>query len=207
MIPPKSQQNAADEVRHSRCSRASHHQNDPPKVRRIAARPQIPQWKGTYMKHVRSRGLVCGGFVVAAMACLSAAGTEPQPIQERARGAARVVVATVAETSARYERNEFGDELIVTHARLAIEEVVKGPDGPAILALEGGTVDGITMRVSSLPSLTTGERAVFFLTPGPHGEFRPHLRGQGILKLDSANRVRGSSLTLNEIRRLAGSTK
>ena len=128
-------------------------------------------------------------------------------IPERAHGAARVVVATVAETTARYERNEFGDELIVTYARLNIEEVVKGPAGPATLALEGGTVDGITMRVSSLPTLVHGERAVFFLTPGPKGEFRPHLRGQGILKLDSTNKVRGSSLTLDEIRRHAGSAK
>ena len=128
-------------------------------------------------------------------------------IPERAHGAARVVVATVAETTARYERNEFGDELIVTYARLTIEEVVKGPAGPATLALEGGTVDGITMRVSSLPTLVDGERAVFFLTPGPGGEFRPHLRGQGILKLDSTNTVRGSSLTLDEIRHQAGSAK
>ena len=54
--------------------------------------------------------------------------------------------------------------------------------------------------MSSLPTLARGERAVFFLTPGKQGEFRPHLRGQGILKLDRDDRVRGSSLTLDEIR-------
>lgn len=85
-----------------------------------------------------------------------------------------------------------------------MEEVVKGPAGPATLVLEGGTVDGITLRVSSLPTLARGERAVFFLETGQDdGQFRPHLRGQGILKLDSSNRVPRSSLTLDEIRRLA----
>jgi hypothetical protein len=159
------------------------------------------------MKPVRSFSLLFAGLSVTAVQCLAAAGGQPVTIQERARGAARIVVASVVETSARYERNEFGDELIVTHARLAVEEVVKGPEGPAMLALEGGTVNGVTMRVSSLPSLSRGERGVFFLTPGPNGEFRAHLRGQGILKLDAGNRVRGSSLTLDQIRRLAGSAR
>jgi hypothetical protein len=157
------------------------------------------------MKQVRSWVPVLGALVVAG--AQAAAASQPATIQERARGAERVVVASVAETTARYERNEFGDELIVTYARLTIEEAVKGPGDPATLAIEGGTVDGITMRASSLPTLEKGERAVFFLTPGPKGEFRPYLRGQGILKLDSNNRVRGSSLTLDEIRHLAGSGK
>jgi hypothetical protein len=130
----------------------------------------------------------------------------PVPIEERARGAARVVVATVGDTASRYERNDFGDELIVTYADLSIEEALKGPNGPVTFALEGGTVNGITMRATSLPTLQKGERAVFFLEPGKSGEFRPHLRGQGILKLDSANRVPGSSLTLDEIRQMAKSS-
>ena len=147
---------------------------------------------------------LCG--LIGAVPSLAAGGGQV-PIPERARGAARVVVATVADTTARYERNEFGDALIVTYAALQVEETVKGPAGPATVAVEGGTVNGITMRVSSLPALAKGERAVFFLTPGRQGEFRPHLRGQGILKLDAQNKVANSSLTLDEIRRLAGSAK
>ena len=153
------------------------------------------------MNRVRHWGVVAGA-VATVLSGVAAAG-QAVPIEERARGAARVVVATVAETQARYERNEFGDEVIVTHARLTIEEAVKGPMEPAVLAIEGGTVDGITMRVSSLPTLARGERAVFFLAPGrAAGEFRPHLRGQGILKLDSTNHVRGSSLTVDDVKRL-----
>jgi hypothetical protein len=147
-----------------------------------------------------------GAATVISATVAAAQEGAPVPIEERARGAARVVVASVGDTSSRHERNEFGDELIVTYATLAVEEALKGPAGPVTFALEGGTVNGITMRVSSLPTLATGERGVFFLTPGKSGEFRPHLRGQGILKLDANNRVPGSSLTLDEIRRLARST-
>jgi hypothetical protein len=159
------------------------------------------------MKRYRLLAMVTA-FVASAGASIAAgAGQPPVPIPERARGAERVVVATVVATNARYERNDFGDELIVTHADLAVEEVIKGQQGPVTLALEGGTLDGITLRVSDLPALSNGERAVFFLTPRRNGEFDPHLRGQGILKLDNANRVRGSSLTVDEIRRLAQGAK
>ena len=51
------------------------------------------------------------------------------------------------------------------------------------LDLEGGTLDGFTLRVSSLPTLVPGERAVFFLDGG-NGGYHAHLKGQGILKLD-----------------------
>ena len=159
------------------------------------------------MNRVRRWAAVsCGVMFLAIPAVAATQEGPPAPIEERAKGAARVVVATVGETASRYERNEFGDELIVTYAELAVEEALKGPSGPVTFALEGGTVNGITMRVSSLPTLQKGERAVFFLAPGKSGEFRPHLRGQGILKLDSSNRVPGSSLTLDEIRRLAKSS-
>ena len=48
------------------------------------------------------------------------------------------------------------------------------------------------------------ERAVFFVRRSARGRLVPHLRGQGLLKLDRLNRVPGSSLTLDEIRRTVG---
>lgn len=150
----------------------------------------------------RSRTLVMAALLASAGTPLGAQTDQPVPVQERARGAERVVIATVAATTARYERNDFGDEVIVTHAQLVVEEALKGNAGPMTLALEGGTVNGMTMRVSDLPTLVTGERAAFFLTHGPGGEFKPHLRGLGILKLDDSNTVRGSSLTVDELRRV-----
>ena len=46
---------------------------------------------------------------------------------------------------------------------------------------------------------------MFFVTRGKKGEFKPHLRGQGILKLDPQDRVPNSSLTLSDVRRMAAS--
>jgi hypothetical protein len=58
------------------------------------------------------------------------------------------------------------------------------------------------MHVSSLPDVNLGDRAVFFLEKTPDGKNVPHLKGLGILKLDSTNRVRNSSLQLSDIRRM-----
>jgi hypothetical protein len=156
------------------------------------------------MERVRRLGI---GVVVMCglMPSLSAQEGPAVPIEERARGAARIVVATVVDTAARYDRNEFGDEVIITRARLSIDEAIKGSVDELTLSLEGGTVDGITMRVSTLPTLVKGERAVFFVVPARGGEFQPHLQGQGILKLDRTDRIRGTSVTLGEIRRLVAS--
>ena len=147
--------------------------------------------------------LVSCWWVAVAAVSLTASVQRPATIQERAHGAERVVVASVADTTAAYERNQFGDNLIVTHARLAVEEAIKGAGGPVTLAIEGGTVNGITLHVSSLPSLARGERGVFFLTPGPNGRFVPYLRGQGILKLDTTNHVKGTTVSLDDVRRMA----
>jgi hypothetical protein len=154
------------------------------------------------MKSIRSWSLVCGALIVASVPALAGPG-QTTTIEERARGANRIVVARIAEARSQFERTEHGDELIVTYAQLDVEEVLKGEPGPAMLAFEGGTVHGVTMRVSSMPSLAKGDRAVFFLTPGRHGEFHAHLKGEGILKLTSEDRVAGSSLTLGDIRRSA----
>jgi len=146
---------------------------------------------------------LAAAFAIAIAAPLSAHVAKPATIQERAHGAQRVVVASVGQTNARYERNQYGDNLIVTHAKLNVEENIKGQGGAATVAVEGGTVDGVTLHVSSLPTLNAGERAVFFLAAAANGEYLPYLRGQGILKLDATNHVKGSSLTLDDIRTMS----
>jgi hypothetical protein len=142
--------------------------------------------------------------LVAFGGTVKGADQRPATIEERASGAERVVVASVEEVTAGYETNEFGDRLIVSHARLKVDEAIKGSAGAITLDYEGGTVDGITLHVSTLPVLQPGERAVFFVTRGKKGEFKPHLRGQGIVKLDEQDRVPNTSLTLADIRRMAG---
>jgi hypothetical protein len=139
--------------------------------------------------------------LAATGAGVSASNAAQADIATRARGAQSVVVASVAIVGASFEKNAYGDQLIVSHAQLRIEETMKGPSRTSIaMDLEGGTVGPLTLKVSDLPSLDVGERAVFFLDETASGGHRPHLRGLGILKLDDAGRVRGTNLTLDDIR-------
>ena len=58
---------------------------------------------------------------VGALATSSPALTQHVPdIPERARGAERVVVASIRQVNATREQNEYGDDLIVSHASLAV---------------------------------------------------------------------------------------
>jgi hypothetical protein len=127
-------------------------------------------------------------------------------VQATARGAERVVVAVVEDAQPRYERNEFGDQLIVTSVQLRVREVLKGAavrgDERLSVDVEGGTIDGVTMSASDLPAMSRGERAIFFLVRKPTGRYVPHRRGQGILKLDSSDRLADGDITLGDVRRI-----
>jgi hypothetical protein len=123
-----------------------------------------------------------------------------------ARGADRVVVATVTQVDPVYQSNEFGDRLIVSHTHLRVDSVLKNSNKPesdvdyVVMELEGGTIGDVTLTVSDLPRLERGERAVIFLEHNGRGALVPHGRGEGILKLNSSDRVPGSSVTLSAIR-------
>jgi hypothetical protein len=142
--------------------------------------------------------------LVGAASASFAESRRPVSIQERFRTADGAVVARITQVKAAYERNQWGDELIVSHTVLAVEEALKGAPGQNLaFDVEGGTVGEMTLRVSDMPEVRVGDRGVFFLKHGRAGEHVPHLRGQGILLLDDTNRVRGTNLTLDEIRSLA----
>lgn len=127
-------------------------------------------------------------------------------VQTRAKGAERVVVAAVESVHPTYAKNDFGDDLIVTRIWVRISEVMKGkgiaPGEAMEIDVEGGTVGDVTLRVSDMPSVAPGEKAVLFLTRNRSGRVVPHMRGLGILKLDKSNKVLGTDVTLNELRPL-----
>ena len=147
--------------------------------------------------------LVCV-VAYALLANLSASMRTPVDIGTRARGASRIVVASVVDVQSTFGVSPHGDQLIVSNARLQIEETLKGPFADSLnLTVEGGTVGDLTLRVSDMPTLEAGERAVFFLDPTTtSGGYLPHLRGLGILKLDTTDRIRGANLTLADVRRM-----
>jgi hypothetical protein len=82
-----------------------------------------------------------------------------------------------------------------------VEETLKGVHNQVVtVTLEGGTVGELTLKVSDMPTLRPGDRAVLFLDAAAGGEHVPHRRGLGVLALDQANRVTGTAVTLDQIR-------
>ena len=132
----------------------------------------------------------------------------PVPLSERARGAERVIVGHVTSVNPTWQTNEFGDRLIVSIVTVAIDETLRGPAQSTMdVEVEGGTIGDLTLHVSDLEPVVPGDRAVFYLTRSRRGAFVPHLRGQGLLKLDRSDRVNGTNTTLADIRRAAGQAR
>jgi hypothetical protein len=146
---------------------------------------------------------VCLAWALAGSAALGAAAQDAAlPLAERARTAERVVVGRVATVDAAWRVTEFGDRLIVSTLRVAVDETLKGPREPLVhVDVEGGTIGDLTLRVSDLDSFVPGDRAVFYLRRGARGGFVPHRRGESLLKVDRFDRVHGSALTLDDVRR------
>ena len=128
----------------------------------------------------------------------------PSDLTGLARAAERVVVATVTRVEPVFQKNEHGDDLIVSRTHLRIDKVLKSnrpaQEEAVVVEVEGGTIGDLTLDVSDLPTLERGERAVLFLSKNARGANVPQGRGEGILKLDPADRVTGTGLTLAEVR-------
>ena len=124
------------------------------------------------------------------------------PLAERARGSERVVVGRVTDVNPVWRTNEFGDRLIVSIARVAVDETLRGAQQSSLeVEIEGGTIGTLTLQVSDIEPVAVGDRAVFYLKRTARGAFVPHLRGQGFLKLDRSDRIRGTSVRLADVRR------
>ena len=142
-------------------------------------------------------------FLIACVATvtLSASQGPLVDVGTRAKGSEHVVVAAVADVRSSFDVSPHGDHVIVSHLQLQVEETLKGASATALtLTMEGGTVGDLTMRVSDMPTLQVGERAVFFLDSAASGDHRSHGRGLGILKLDASDRIQGSTLTRGDVR-------
>jgi hypothetical protein len=131
-----------------------------------------------------------------------ATAQQPVPVADRARGAEQVVVGRVSLVTPVWRENDFGDRLIVSVLHVIVDESLKGSSQPAIdVEVEGGTIGSLTLRVSDLDTFVPGDRAVFYVQHNRRGGLIPHRRGLGLQKLDNAGRVRGSGMTLDQVRR------
>jgi hypothetical protein len=111
------------------------------------------------------------------------------------------VVARVLDVRAQFATNRFGDQLIVSTAVLDVTETLKGPPAAVVqVVVEGGTVGDLTLKVSDLPTLKAGDKALFFLDGDAAAVLSPHEHGRGILMLSDTDRVKNSTETLDDLR-------
>lgn len=143
------------------------------------------------------------GLLVMCLATvgLSAAEGPDVPVAERAKGAQRVVVAKATDSWSSFEVNKYGDRLIVSHVTFDVEETIKGrPVAQVVVDVEGGTVNGLTLKVSDMPAFERGHRAVLFLDEASTGKLQLHRRGLGSLRLNERNQVADTDVPLTTIR-------
>jgi len=145
--------------------------------------------------------IVTVGVCCVATALVHAEMAPPSDVASRARGAGRVVVARVVDVQAQFETNRSGDQLIVSNALLEVTETLKGaPAATLRVVIEGGTVGDLTLKVSDMPAMRSGDRAVFFLDDAGVGPYIPHDRGRGVMRLAPMDRIERSTLTLGDVR-------
>lgn len=145
-------------------------------------------------------------FIVAAVAVVSnvaEAGPAEIALQQQLKTAAVTVVGQVVETRAVRSQNAAGDDIIITRAMVRVTETLRGPRVAWLpLELEGGTLNGVTLKVSDVPQVQEGDRAVFLADRQGEG-FVLHGRGAGVLALNAADGIEGTNLHLDDVRRLA----
>jgi hypothetical protein len=91
----------------------------------------------------------------------------------------------------------------VSHVDLAVEETLKGNAAHAVtLDVPGGTLGGLILEASHEPKLDLGDRAVVFVKQNKDGRNVPYLADQGVLKLDSNNRIKGTTLDLDAVKQM-----
>ena len=142
--------------------------------------------------------------VSAAIFCTPAFAEGPPVIAQRFKGAERAVVGRIAAVQPRWERNQWGDLLIVSRMAVDVEETLRGVATKRLeVDIEGGTLDGLTLHVSHQPALALGDRAVLILNEAAPGVQVPHRKGLGVMRVDADGRVEGTGLTLPELRSAA----
>jgi len=154
------------------------------------------------------RILIALSAVCLTVATVSASIGPGVDIATSAKGAKKVVLATVVDVQSTFDVNDYGDRLIMSRALLQVEETMKGQHQPSVtVTVEGGTVGDLTLNVSDMPKMTKGDRAVFFLDDSTRGGQVPHGRGLGVLKLDATNHVVDTTLTVDDIRNIVSAAQ
>jgi hypothetical protein len=157
---------------------------------------------------VKSRAIAVVVALVGAAAMAQAGGPRADQqvdLKSRIKAAERAVVGRVTRVASYLKHTGLGDTLIMSHVELAVEETLKGAASATLpVEVEGGTLNGMTMRVSDMPALRPGARVVVMVRRGRSGEFVPHQRGASILELEAGDHIKNSDLWLDDVRFAAG---
>jgi hypothetical protein len=88
---------------------------------------------------------------------------------------------------------DSGHKYIWTHYRMEVLDPVRGNPGASVVVSEpGGSLDGVTMRISGAPDYAVGEEAIVFLYRTPIGYLRATGYGQGKYTVTPHMRVHGN---------------
>lgn len=74
----------------------------------------------------------------------------------------RIVQGRVLSMSCHAGTNQYGDQLIYTDISIRTDQALKGERTNMLLTIEGGTANGITLKVSDVPTFKVGEEVVVF---------------------------------------------
>jgi hypothetical protein len=86
-----------------------------------------------------------------------------------------------------------GHKYIWTHYRIEVLDPLRGNPGASVVASEpGGSLDGVTMRISGAPDYAVGEEAIVFLYRTPIGYLRATGYGQGKYTVTARARIRAN---------------
>lgn len=92
----------------------------------------------------------------------------PMSVEQLTRASTHVVEATAIDSTAQWNPDHT---LIFTYTRFNVSQSLKGQLPQTIVVRQlGGTVDGITQRVSGVRHWLPGQQAVLFLKPSSTGD-------------------------------------
>jgi len=112
-----------------------------------------------------------------------------------------VVLATVTNVHPRFGTNSFGDQIILSDVQVDVDESLKGQATATLtVTVEGGQIGDLTLKVSDMPVMRPGERAIFFLERSA-SSLVLHGRGSGVLKVDGGDRVPDINVTVDDVKR------
>ena len=85
---------------------------------------------------------------------------------------------------------DSGHKYIWTHYRIEVLDPIRSNPGDSVVVSEpGGSLDGVTMRISGAPDYAVGEEAIVFLYRTPIGYLRATGYGQGKYTVTPHKRV------------------